>query len=195
MIGMMSLRCDGCGQLASAEHIARRLQRLEWTTRYRPVHISTLLVGAVAPESNLEFLYAPQGEFSGEAGIILTAARLTANKEASETMLSEFQKQGLLLTYVLDCPLDRRITDAAAMLRLLAARTPVFLARVRRSLRPKRLVPISWRLQPLLSHFREADLACKILLDRDEPFALDGDAPEDAAARLRQALAGSMATA
>src|SRR5207249_10650226 len=45
------LPCDGCGQAASAEHIARRLRRLEWATRFRPVHIHTLLRGGVAHSS------------------------------------------------------------------------------------------------------------------------------------------------
>ena len=37
MTNLIALRCDGCGQAASPEHMARRLRRLEWTTRYRPV--------------------------------------------------------------------------------------------------------------------------------------------------------------
>jgi len=43
------LPCDGCGQPASAEHIARRLQRLEWATRFRPIHIQALLLAAFRP--------------------------------------------------------------------------------------------------------------------------------------------------
>src|SRR5258708_87515 len=61
MINTMAMPCDGCGQTASAEHIARRLQRLEWTTRYRPVHINTLLLGAFSPQEERDFLYAPGG--------------------------------------------------------------------------------------------------------------------------------------
>src|SRR5882724_4729003 len=52
------LLCDGCGQQASSEHIAKRLQRLEWTTRYRPVHIGTVLLGAFVPGDDAVFLYA-----------------------------------------------------------------------------------------------------------------------------------------
>src|SRR3984893_2546309 len=52
------LRCDGCGQPASPEHIARRLQRLEWMTRFRPIHLHTLLLGAFSPLVPAEFLYA-----------------------------------------------------------------------------------------------------------------------------------------
>src|SRR5213593_3601449 len=64
------LPCDGCGQAASAEHIARRLRRLEWATRFRPVHIHTLLLGGVAPREDAEFLYAPGDEFRGEAEFV-----------------------------------------------------------------------------------------------------------------------------
>lgn len=188
------MRCDGCGQPASAEHIARRLRRLEWATRYRPVHIGTLLVGAIAPHSDADFLYAPSDEVSGEAGIILAATGLSANREAPETRLAEFQRHGFLLVHVLDCPLGGRLADAAEMQSLLMARIPAFMARVRRSLRPKRLIPISLSLEPVLSQFRQEELGCQILLDGGRPFALDGDARrEEAIARLRQVLTVSSA--
>jgi len=68
MTSSRALVCDGCGQMASAEHIARRLQRLEWTTRYRPVHISTLFLGAFSPRDEKEFLYALEENFTGRQG-------------------------------------------------------------------------------------------------------------------------------
>src|SRR2546427_11492931 len=64
-----ALVCDGCGQTASAEHIARRLQRLEWATRYRPVHIHTLFLGAFSAHDEKDFLDAPGGEFYGGGGV------------------------------------------------------------------------------------------------------------------------------
>src|ERR1700704_1387071 len=66
--------CDGCGQPASSAHIARRLQRLEWATRYRPIHLHTLLLGAISPQPPAEFLYSPEEAHSGEAAN-LPAAR------------------------------------------------------------------------------------------------------------------------
>src|SRR2546428_5690956 len=74
MTSSIELPCDGCGQNASTEHIARRLQRLEWATRYRPVHIHTLFLGSASPQKQEEFLYSPNGEFLGEAGVLLEAA-------------------------------------------------------------------------------------------------------------------------
>jgi hypothetical protein len=188
MADKTSLRCDGCGQPASPEHITRRLQLLEWATRYRPVHIGTLFVSAVAPESDSEFLYTPGGEFAGEAGIVLAAAGLSANMGSPEATLAEFQRHGFLLAHVLDCPFNAGVPDAAAIEGLLAARIPAFTARIRRSLRPKKLVPISGLLKPMVQPLAKADLRCDIVLDGDQPFALDGDNPEDAIARLRHAL-------
>jgi hypothetical protein len=83
MTSSIDLPCDGCGQIASAGHIARRLQRLEWTTRYRPVHIHTLFLGGVSPRKDEEFLYSPNGEFQGEAAALLEVAGVsTAGKKA-----------------------------------------------------------------------------------------------------------------
>src|SRR5258706_6049613 len=100
------LRCDGCGQAASPEHIARRLQRLEWTTRYRPVHIGTLLFGAVAPQNDSEFVYSPGGAWDGEARSLIASARVPQQGISAEATLAEFQRRGFLLTHVPECPLE-----------------------------------------------------------------------------------------
>src|SRR5689334_4986427 len=101
-----SLRCDGCGQAASPEHVARRLRRLEWTTRYRPIHIGMLLLGDAAPRSDSEFLYAPEGKFQGESGSVLEAAGIHYREKSAEEALSEFQRRGFLLAHVLECPVE-----------------------------------------------------------------------------------------
>ena len=186
------LRCDGCGRLASPEHIARRLQRLEWTTRYRPVHIGTLLLGAVAPQSDSEFLYSPAGEWDGEAKVLLAAAGVTPTGKSAEAALAEFQRGGLLLTHVLECPLDDSVGDS--LQRLLADRLPAVLARIRRSLKPKRLVPISQTLEQFLPVLNSGGLPCAILLDQQKPFALDVDTDESGN-RLREALGAQSAAA
>jgi len=98
-----ALRCDGCGQPASSEHVARRLQRLEWTTRYRPVHIGTLLLGAVAPQKDSEFIYSLASAWDGEARILLAATGIAPEGKSAETTLAEFQRQGFFLTHVLEC--------------------------------------------------------------------------------------------
>jgi hypothetical protein len=187
------LRCDGCGQLASPEHVARRLKRLEWTTRYRPVHIGTLLLGAVAPQNDSDFLYSSVGGWSGEPRVLLAAAGLTIDGKSAETTLAEFQRAGFFLTHVLECPLEA--SEAASIQQLVAARLPAVLTRIRRSLKPKRLAPISQTLAPFLTALNSGQLHCGILLDHAQPFALDAQTGSEAASRLRGALASQDASA
>ena len=185
------LRCDGCGQLASPEHIARRLRRLEWTTRYRPVHIGHLLLGAVAPRTDSEFVYSPAGGWEGEAKVLLAAAGVTPAGKSAEAALAEFQRGGFFLTHVLECPLDDGVGDDPQQ--LISSRLPAVLARIRRSLKPKRLVPISQALERFLPILNSGELSCAIVLDHQKPFALDADTKE-AADRLRETLASQSTT-
>jgi hypothetical protein len=184
------LRCDGCGQPASAEHIARRLRRLEWSTRYRPVHIGTLLLGAIAPNDDAEFLYAEGGEFAGEASRVLDAVGISRAGKEAEATLAEFQRSGVFLTHVLECPLEHAAAESAAVQGFLDEQLPSVMGRIRRSLRPKKLVPISRLLEPVLARLTSSNLGCTIMLDLDEsrPFALDGAIADEVVARLRQAL-------
>jgi len=187
------LRCDGCGQLASPEHIARRLQRLEWTTRYRPVHIGSLLLGALAPRGDSEFVYCPAGKWKGEAQYVLAAAGLALGGKSPESVLAEFQRGGFFVTHVLECPVESRTGGDLAQ--LIANRIPTVLTRIRRSLKPKRLAPIAMSLKQALPAFNSGELPCAILLHQGMPFALDGDAAAASAKNLREALANQSASA
>src|SRR5690242_3734656 len=114
MTNPIALVCDGCGQAATAEHITRRLQRLEWTTRYRPVHIHTLLLGAFSPLRDEEFLYASGGEFCGEASKILDAVGISTAGKTRDAVHAEFQKVGFFLTHVSECPVEVESFQASA---------------------------------------------------------------------------------
>jgi len=192
-IGMTQtdLRCDGCGQVASAAHVARRLQRLEWTSRYRPIHIGALLLGAVAPRDDADFLYSPEGKFAGEAGSVLQALDVTVGGKSADAILSAFQRGGFMLAHVLECPLEE--TNSGKIQELIELCLPATLVRIRRSLKPKMVVVISQQLAFAIARMQSADLNCRLVLDDGKPFALDGDAPQDAAERLRQLFAASNA--
>ncbi len=190
MTNSMALPCDGCGQTASAEHIARRLQRLEWTTRYRPVHINTLLLGAFSPQEERDFLYAPGGEFKGEAGLLLDALGIATAGKAADAVHAEFQRAGFFLTHVLECPLDKDAGQGAEAAALLAKRLQPVATRIRRSLKPKRVVLISRVLGPILEKILALELGCPVVLDNGKLFEFDGPAPTNTVARLREALAG-----
>jgi hypothetical protein len=155
------LRCDGCGQEADTAHLSRRLQRLEWATRFRPVHIQGLLLGAIAPARDEEFLYCPAGRFTGEAGNLLKAAQISAEGKTAEAVLTEFQKLGWMVTHVLECPLAEGTSEAEAR-GLIERQLPGTLARIRRSLKPKRVVLLAAELAGFVEEFRRANLECGV---------------------------------
>lgn len=188
----ISLPCDGCGQSASPEHLARRLQRLEWTTRYRPVHIQALLLGGIAPQSDAAFLYSPSEEHQGEAAILLDALRIPMAGKSADAILTEFQKRGLFLTYVLECPLEPGVAPSGAQ-ELLEKQLPAATARIRRSLKPKRLVLFSKELARLAGKLTEAALGFSVFAGVYGPLALDGSLTESQVEEFRGMLpAGSL---
>jgi hypothetical protein len=156
------LVCDGCGQAADSAHIARRLERLAWSTRFRPLHIQALLMAGIAPKENADFLYAPDSLFHGEAGTIFNAVELRAEGKPVETVLAEFQKLGLMLTHVLECPLNDGTTVAESQA-LLEKQLPATLTRIRRSLKPKRVLLLSGELAPQGQKFHDANFGCPVL--------------------------------
>jgi hypothetical protein len=184
--------CDGCGQPASPEHIARRLQRLEWATRYRPIHLHTLLLGAFSPEAPAEFLYSPEEAHSGEAANLVAAAGISSAGKFADAIQSEFQRRGIYLTHVLECPLDVPSGGADFLSNALITRLPTLFTRIRRSLKPKRLAFVSGGLTPLIERFASAQLGCELVLDDGRAFALDHSNPVEvtaAIARFQDVLA------
>jgi hypothetical protein len=187
MTDSMLLTCDGCGQLAAPEHIASRLRRLEWTTRFRPLHIQTLLLGGISPQDDDEFLYNPSTSLKGEACVVLDAVQISTEGKSREAVLTEFQKLGLLLTHVLECPVDDHATDSREAIEkhLLAAVT-----RIRRSLKPKRVMLLSADLEHLADQLRRTDLGCPILPASNGTF-LPSPTPREAEVQaFRAALEG-----
>lgn len=206
------LRCDGCGQMGSPEHIARRLRRLEWATRYRPVHIQTLLLGAMAPRDDAEFLYAPGGEFRGEAETVLRAVGIEIGRppvgiqgkqkavpaspagKTVEAVHVEFQGAGLFLAHILECPLElgpnaavqeNAATDASTLLR---EHLPAVASRIRRSLKPKRVILVTEMPLEVVQDILALDLGCEVILNDGMPFALTPRVKEEEMARFRAVL-------
>ncbi len=191
MTSAIELPCDGCGQIASTEHIARRLQLLEWATRYRPVHIHTLFLGSASPQKQEEFLYSPNGEFQGEAARLLEAAGVSTAGKTAEAVHAEFQRAGFFLTYVLECPVENESVPTSALSLLMEQRLTAVAARIRRSLKPKRVVLISRALETILEKIAALQLECPLVLDDGKPFALDGSDTQKAVANLRGAVSAS----
>ena len=188
------MQCDGCGQTSSPEHIAKRLQRLEWSTRFRPIHISALLLGAVPPEADAEFLYAVPNTFHGEAARLLDALGLPYTGKAAVAVLTDFQRQGFFLVHALECPPAADVSGRPAIQAVLEERLPALFTRIRRSLKPRRVVIVSSILEPLTGRFVEGNLGCPVLLDNGKPFGLEGVDPGPVSGRLRAALASPAAS-
>jgi hypothetical protein len=186
------LTCDGCGQLADSAHISRRLERLAWATRFRPLHIQALLLGGIAPKLESDFLYAPRGSFTGESDMILSAVQLSTEGKPAEAVLTEFQKLGLMLTHVLDCPLSDGVSESQAQV-LIEKQLPATIARIRRSLKPKRVLLFSGELQPHASRFHETQLSCPVLPAVGGCFLASTPLTESDLLAFRSALALSSA--
>ena len=184
------LPCDGCGQLATDAHIARRLQRLEWATRFRPIHIHTLLLGGIPSQRDDEFLYSPQTSIAGEASTILQAVKISTQGKSKEALLAEFQKLGLMLTHVLECPLETH-TCGSESHRLIQNHLPAAVIRMRRSLKPKRVLLLSGHLQLLADQLHQMDLGCPVLPSPSGTYLLSANPAEAELETFRSALAGS----
>src|SRR5258708_11592631 len=139
--------------------ISRRLKRLEWTTRSRPVHINTLFLGAFSPRDEKDFLYAPGGEFQGEAALLLDALGISTAGKAAEAVHAEFQRAGFFLTHILEGPLEEDESLETALKKRLAAVT----TRVRRPLNPHRVIPAPQTLAPLAQTICLMAFGCPVL--------------------------------
>jgi hypothetical protein len=184
------LTCDGCGQLASPEHLAARFVRLEQATRYRPLHIQTLFLSAFAPAEPTHFLYAADGSFEGETARLLSAVEISTAGKSREAVLTEFQKRGLLLTHIMECPPESKDSHTSLQA-LLGFQLKVALVRIRRSLKPKRVVVISHSLDLLKRKLNEASVGCPVArayLDGPTQSGSQGEHNRDT---FRQALSAS----
>src|ERR1700676_1293099 len=95
------IRCDGCGLPASPDHIRARVERLEWSTRFRPIHID-MLFGALEPMSRPEddFYRPPESQqFFAPLLAVLNSvpgpgkqSREATGREADSSRLLEFQR-------------------------------------------------------------------------------------------------------
>jgi hypothetical protein len=185
------LICDGCGQAATEEHIARRLKRLENMTRYRPVHVRALFLGAVAPESDGEHLYSAENHIGGEGAALLRALGINIDGRGVEATLAEFQRLGYLLTYVLECPVGAG--TAPARRAMVETRIPLAMRRIRRSYQPKRLVLFGEELDSFEPGLAGEDLRAEVVRSEgSRAFRLVELAPGSLAARVGTAASASL---
>jgi len=169
--------CDGCGALVDDAHIRRRIERLELATRFRPIHISVLLIDSAPPARIEDYFYRPAADRSERSpasrayfDALIQAAGVAppASPSGEESALAEFQRRGFFLIAAIECPLD----GGAALKAAIERTAPATLRRVNVSYKPKSIVLLSAETQPLIPVFQQTDWASRLLHDNGTPFAL-----------------------
>jgi hypothetical protein len=173
-ISEKALPCDGCGFPASPEHLAQRIQRLELSTRFRPVHIGVLFVVLAPPAVLGDDFYAPaqSNEFfepfldaldvTGSANEPSASADAVAARTAR---LVEFQRRGYHLAYLSECPIAGQNEPIASLILRLA---PTLIRRIRFNYRPKQLVLIGPEISPILDLLQAARLDSLLTLNQGQ---------------------------
>ena len=134
--------CDGCGAVVDTEHIRKRITRLELATRFRPVHIQTLLIGVAPPER-------VEDDFYG-----------------SEKEAAELQKNGIFLVFAVECPVPTAEDASEAVRRAV----PTVVKRVQLSYKPKAVVLFGQPTGELIEPLRAAGLGDRLVLSGGMPF-------------------------
>jgi len=76
-------------------------------TRYRPVHINALVLGAFSPQEEKIFCMRPSGEFHGEAAHCWMRLGISTMVKRADVVHAEFFNGQDFSDHVLECPLDR----------------------------------------------------------------------------------------
>jgi hypothetical protein len=152
------------------------------------VHINTLLLGAFPPDEDSEFLYSSPEIFRGEAVFLAAALDIPHTGKTAEAVTTEFQRRGFFLAHFLECPVSAPTLGAIEVQTLLERRLPAEFTRIRRSLKPKRVVLAGEALEPFSGRFVGGDLGCPVVLNEGRPFRLKGTESPAGVERLRTAL-------
>jgi len=204
---MGAVLCDGCGEPATPEHIARRLRRLELATRFRPIHIGVLFLAEAPPPQLEDYFYFCAHGTSGRSGLsrVLFESLLEGvgvsrdDGKSDEDRLGEFQKRGFFLADLVECPLVGIVSEvgqgaAADVFELLRRFGPTVIKRIRFSYKPRHIVLLSTRTRHLIPVLQQAGLGDRLLIYGGMPLRFP---PQNAAAQaqFRAGLAEVLATA
>jgi hypothetical protein len=90
---------------------------------------------------------------------------------------------------VLECPLENEQASVAERTALLLEHLPKLASRIRRSLKPRRVILVTEALSPIVQNLLTLDLGCPVMLDNGKPFGLGGSGSGPEFLRVRQKLA------
>jgi len=175
--GRTLIACDGCGVVvpfADDRHIRERIERLELATRFRPVHIQILILDAAPPARPEDYFYRVAKDRSIRSArwrsyfdeLASSSDTLPGSGMEEGAALDGFQRRGLFLAYLVECPVPGSADFAAAIKRT----APTLLKRLHSSYRPKRVALLSQSLQGLIPVLQEAGWGDRLLLDEGKPL-------------------------
>jgi hypothetical protein len=194
--------CDACGARTDEDHIRRRVERLEFATRYRPVHIKILLLDGAPPARLEDFFYQAAKDRSSRSlasrmyfdELVKCAGISAAPDLREEAALTDFQRRGFFLTSAVECPFEDQSDPLGALRRL----APTVMKRVQTSYNPSYVVPLSPPTQDLIRLFGLVGWGDRLVLNKGAPFSDPylGDPKRQAEAgtafgdRIKKLLAG-----
>jgi hypothetical protein len=166
--------CDGCGAAVGDAHIRARIERLEMATRYRPIHIQVLLLDAAPFAPSADFFYHEAGDLSersAESRAYFDALMQCTGEDVSRFFrkadaLAEFQKQGLFLANVVECPVGANLDEA------LGRCAPFILKRIQFSYKPKYVALIAPALASFVPSLSQNGWADRLVLNAGAPFEI-----------------------
>lgn len=185
------VRCDGCTMAASPEHLRSRIARLEWASRYRPIHIATLILAPGPAPAIEDFFYAPdapprEARFRALYEDLLSGCGVEGAGEEKPRALAEFQRGGFFLAHAVECPAAEE--GSAEFDDLLAHLTPTVVRRVRTSYLPKSLLVLSPRLAGVARALGEAGIEAEMLPRGGDPVPIPEADDADGRKRFREKL-------
>jgi hypothetical protein len=83
-----------------------------------------------------------------------------------ETVLTEFQRRGLLLAWAVECPLEEVSNADSALNRI----SPTLLRRLQMNLKPKRIIPVGQRIAELIPFLELSGFGERMVLSDSGPF-------------------------
>jgi hypothetical protein len=165
--------CEGCGTRTDDAHIARRAERIELASRFRPIQIKVLFLDAAPPARIEDFFYsAPTGKAARSVAAKSYFKELaktlgpTLMATTEDGILAEFRRRGYFLTYAVECPFENEGELHAALRRL----APTAMKRVQYSLKPSYVVPLSTPTKELIRLFGLIGWGDHLVLDNAGPF-------------------------
>jgi hypothetical protein len=201
--------CDGCGLPADEAHVTRRILRLEWASKFRPIHIQLLFLSEAPPPRMEDYFYFANESPGARHGLsrvlfeeLLQGLGISCAEGKSEAaLLGEFQRRGLFLADCLECPVEEIVPGVregrvrASAFELSQRYGPQVAVRVARSYQPKYVVPLSVRTRHILPFLCQPALVDKVLLYQGLPLHFPHPHNPAAVAQFRAGLADIAARA